>query len=75
MKRLKVNASRVVKLTLFTSCLVLVSGVGAFRTAFTQSGKERKLNVRHFGETPPVLVGAEVGAHVRNHLDAQPGLA
>jgi hypothetical protein len=52
MKRMKVNASHVVKLALFTSCLVLVSGVGAFRGASTQSGKERKLNVREFNETP-----------------------
>ena len=53
----------------------LVSGAGAFKGVSTQPGNERKLNVRHFGETPPILVGAEVGAHVRNHLDAKPGWA
>ena len=48
MKRQRVNHSNVVKLLLLTSCLVIVSGVGAF----TQSGNERKLNLRHFRETP-----------------------
>jgi hypothetical protein len=49
---MKVNVAHTVKLLLFISCLVLVSGVGAFKATFTQSGKERKLNVRHFSETP-----------------------
>lgn len=52
MKFMKVNVSHTVKLLLFISCLVLVSGVGAFKATFTQPGKERKLNVRHFSETP-----------------------
>src|SRR5215207_3183012 len=59
MKRLRLKLSNVVKLLLFASCLVIVSGAGAFRGAFTQSGKERKLNVRHFNETPVKVKGVK----------------
>jgi len=59
MKHLKVKASHVIKLTLFISCLVLVSGVGAFRGTFTQSGKERRLNVREFNKTPIKIKGVK----------------
>ena len=52
MKLMNVNLSHTVKLLLLISCLGIVSGAGAFRAAFTQSGKERKLDVKHFRETP-----------------------
>lgn len=52
MKRLKPKDSTTVKLFLFTMCLVVVSGMVAFRSAFTQSDNERKANVHAFTRMP-----------------------
>lgn len=52
MERLKVNPSNVVKLLLLTLGLVMVSGVGVFKGAYTQAGNQRKVTARHFRDTP-----------------------
>jgi hypothetical protein len=51
-----------VALVAFLFLLAVIFGLVSGAGASTQSGKERKLNVRHLGETPPILVRAEGGA-------------
>ena len=52
MKHQKVNVSPTVKALFFASCLAFILSVGAFRSGFTQSHEERKVNVHTYNRMP-----------------------
>lgn len=52
MKRPDAKASKVVNLLLLTLILSIVASIGVFRSAYTQSGNERKANVHAFTRMP-----------------------
>jgi hypothetical protein len=55
MKHQKFHPSPVAKLFIFTSCLTLTLGVSAFKSGFTQSQEERKVNVHTYNRMPVIV--------------------
>ena len=55
MKHRKLNTSLVAMPLLFAACMASVAVTGVFRSGFTQSHEERKVNVRTYNRMPVMV--------------------